>query len=266
MKRLLMTVMVAAIMAAACSGEKKSDLAQEMAARQMAKEINLLLQNGKPIEANEKLMELEKKFGHTKTYAEAKSAFLSAGLSTQSPKVALTGKKLIELENTVVGFRKSTGRWPAPGEVKKPVDAWHNETYFLLGKPHNSYDLLLVSAGADGKPGSGDELIVVWLEKGTEKAKRLQAKQQGDKKEKQTTGVKVEKKASGAPSLAGNVKKKAAVITLDELRKMETAAGVPETEIMSLEQLSAAGEASRKAGQPSSEEAVLSLEEIKQQF
>jgi len=240
----------------ACSDSgKKSDLAQELAAKQLVLEVKLLVKQGKIEEAGKAMARLEKEFGHTKTYTEEKVGLMRQGIAPQDQRFSITGKRLVELENALLSFRAESGEWPAPGQIHKPLDGWNNETYWIPGTPRTSYDLLVVSAGPDGKPGSGDELMIVWAEEdlGGYKDKKT-GKMVG--KTKKTRKKKKRKKKKEAPR----------VMTLDELRASEKAAGTPLEDIVSLEQLAAIGEKSKKAGQPRKGEMVMSLDEIREKL
>ncbi|VAX16278.1 hypothetical protein MNBD_NITROSPINAE03-711, partial [hydrothermal vent metagenome] len=68
----------ALLTAGACSKEKTTDLAQEMAAQKEIMEIKLLIKDGKNELADKKLVQLKERFGHTKTYEEAKQNLLNA--------------------------------------------------------------------------------------------------------------------------------------------------------------------------------------------
>lgn len=158
-------LLAAALMLAGCEDKKpKSDLAQEMGAQKLIYEIDNLTSQGDYDGAREVLKNLQAQFVHTQTFINQKRRLESIGVSNESPDQSLTAARLIELENIVLAFRAENGRWPDPGEVKRPLDAWNNETYWMEGGPRNSYDLLVMSAGEDGQPGSGDELMVVYVE------------------------------------------------------------------------------------------------------
>lgn len=234
--------------AGACSKEKTTDLAQEMAAQKEIMEIKLLIKDGKNELADKKLVELKERFGHTKTYAEAKQNLLDAVLSTGSQKLAITGKRLIKLENLVLGYRKETGEWPAPGAIAKPLDAWDNELYWVVAGPGKSYDLLIISSGKDGEPGTGDDLIAVWV------APKL------DKKKS-----KAGRKGKGSESDSKKKLKKSAsvVMTIEDLMSLESKSGADADMGKTLKQFKKAGKASEKSGQPRQGETIMSLEEIK---
>jgi len=122
MKHAAIALLLFVLFPAACAEEKKTDLALEMGAQRVVKEIELLVKQGKTEQANAQLAELEQKYGHTKTYEESKPRLINKGLSTASPEIALTSKGLIELENTVLSFRKQTGVWPEPAATdRRPV-------------------------------------------------------------------------------------------------------------------------------------------------
>jgi len=233
----------------ACQKEKTTDLAQEMAAQKEIMEIKLLIKEGNDELADKKLVKLEERFGHTKTYIEAKQSLLNAGLTTDSPEIALTGKKLFELENLVLDYRKETGEWPAPGMIAKPLDAWDNELYWIVATPDKSYDLLIISSGKDGDPGTEDELIVVWVAPKLEKKKSSKADPKG--------------KGGGSDSKKKLEESEMVVMTLDDLLKMEEKPGAPADRDMTLKQFKTAGNKSKKAGQPRRGETIMTLEEIK---
>ncbi|VAX19732.1 hypothetical protein MNBD_NITROSPINAE02-62 [hydrothermal vent metagenome] len=261
MKKLkLPLIMICVFFLIGCSGsEKKTDLAQELAAKQMVAEVKLLIKQGKPKKAALLAMKLEKKYGHTKIFTEAKAQFLRKGVSAKDQTLALTSTRLIELENALLAFRRETGDWPAPGQIFKPLDAWNNELYWVIGEPENSYDILVVSPGPDGQPGSGDEIMVVWTEEDI-----------GGYKDKKSGKIVGKRKKSGKQKDASAKKKKKRsapeVVTLDDLLKEERAHGVPNDKMMSLGQLNRAADRSKSAGQPKKGEIVLSLDEIKEKF
>lgn len=235
----------------ACSGgEPKTDLPQEMAARQAVADIKTLVKRGKMDEAQKAVAELKEKYGHTKTYAENRADLLREGLSAENQEIALTGKRLIELENSLVALYRETGEWPAPGRIYKPLDAWGNQTYWITGTARTNYDLVVVSSGPDGEPGSGDELMVVWAEEDLGGYKDKRTGQMVGKTEK---SKKKKRKKAGAGR----------VMTLGELNALEKEAGTRPEELLSLDELAEMGEKSRKAGQPRKNEMVLSLDEIK---
>lgn len=246
---LALLAMFALFTAGGCAKEKTTDLAQEMAARKMVMEVKLLMKEGRDKQASEKLIELEKRFGHTKSYTEAKQSLYTTGLSVESPEIALTGIRLIDLENLILSYKKETGKWPAPGMIAKPLDAWDNELYWIVAAPGKSYDLLIISAGPDFKPGTGDELIVVWVKRESEKKKK--------------TGPDKKGKGAGAGSKKKPGEKKSMVMTLEDLLRLEKESGVPVDRDLTLKQFQKAGEASKKAGQPRRGETLMSLEEIK---
>lgn len=247
------------IMIGCSESEKKTDIAQELAAKKMVAEIKLLIKQGKTKKAIKAALALEEKYGHTKIYAAEKSQFLRKGISAQDQTVALTSTRIIELENALLSFRRETGDWPDPGQIYKPLDAWNNELYWIVGEPENSYDILVVSAGPDGQHGSGDELMVVWTEEDI-----------GGYKDKQTGKVvgkkKKSKKKKDAKAKKKKKKRSPKVISLNDLIKDEKANGTPSDKMMSLDQLNSAADRSRKAGQPKQGEMVLSLDEIKEKF
>ncbi len=243
-----------------CSGsEKKTDIAQELAAKKMVAEVKLLIKQGKSKKAALLALKLEDKYGHTKIFAEAKAQFMRKGVSGKDQNIVLTSTRLIELENALLAFRRETGDWPTPGQIFKPLDAWNNELYWIVGEPENSYDMLVVSGGADGSPGTGDEIMVVWTEEDIggykdKKSGKIVGKRKKSKKKKDAAAKR--KKKKNAPK----------VMTLDDLRKEERAHGVPDDKMISLDQLNAAADRSKRGGQPKKGEMVLSLDEIKEKF
>lgn len=250
--RLILALLAASalFMAGGCAKEKTTDLAQEMAAQKEVMKIKTLFEEGKYGLVNKKLIELEKRFGHTQTYAEAKKGLLGAGFSTESQQVAFTGKRMMELENLMLSYRKETGEWPDPGMIAKPLDAWDNELYWIVAEPGKSYELLIISSGLDGKAGTGDELIVVWIKR-SHKNKQLK---------------KGEEKGEGTLSKKKLNKSKSVVMTIDDLLILASESGESADRSMTLKQLQTAGEVSKKAGQPRRGETIMSLEEIKTKF
>ncbi|MGK7346377.1 MAG: hypothetical protein ACNS63_11290 [Candidatus Nitrospinota bacterium M3_3B_026] len=251
MKNRTVFFLAVSLLLAACSGgEPKTDLPQEMAAQQAVADIKLLVKRGKMDEAQKAMAQLEKKYGHTKTYSENKADLLREGLASENQDIVLTGKRLIELENSLIAFYRESGEWPAPGQIYKPLDAWGNETYWIIGTERTNYDLVVVSSGADGKPGSGDELMVVWAE---EDLSGYKDKRTGKMVGKTRKSKKKKQKKTGAEQ----------VMTLGELNALEKESGTRPEELLSLDELAAMGEKSRKAGQPRKNEMVLSLDEIR---
>ncbi len=249
MRQILVLLAVFALFTVgACSKEKTTDLAQEVAAQKEIVEIKLLIKDGKNELADKKLAQLKERFGHTKTYEEARQNLLSAGLSSGSRKLAVTGKRLIKLENLLLDYRKETGEWPAPGAIAKPLDAWDNELYWIVAGPGKNYDLLIISSGKDGDPGTGDDLIAVWVAPELDKKKS-----------------KADRKGKGAESDSKKKLEESAsvVMTIEDLMNLESEAGAPNDRDMTLKQFKTAGKASKKSGQRRQGETIMSLEEIK---
>jgi hypothetical protein len=244
---LALLALSALIAVGGCSKGKSSDLAQEMAVQKEIKEVKALIKQDKNKEASKKLAKIEKRFGHTKSFAKAKQRLIDAGFTTESEKIAFTGTKMMELENRLVSYKKDTGQWPAPGMIAKPLDAWDNELYWIVATPEKTYDLLIISAGSDGDPGSGDELIVIWI------------------KNKPKSG-------KGAKGGEGHLSKKklhktnVSIMSVDDLVKMANESGEPEDKSAMLKQFQTEGEASKNAGQPRRRETIMSLDEIKTKF
>jgi len=251
---------------AGCSEEKETDLAMEMGAQKAIHEIDILINQGKIDEATAKLKELETNYGHTKNYAQAKGRLLNAGISTQSPETVFTSKSLIELENTVLAFYKQAKRWPDPGQVRKPLDAWDNETYWVLGGKNSSYDAIFVSAGPDGIPGSGDEVIVVYVIPGSAKDAKKEKRKEAQEGKDTMADTKSTKGKAGVDIKAKKKARTIKVMTLDDLKSMEKSADTPPEDMISLKDLASAGEASKKAGQPRQGETIMSLEELKEKL
>ncbi len=249
-----------------CSEEKKTDLAMEMGAQKAIHEIDILINQGKVDEATAKLKELETNYGHTKNYAQAKGRLLNAGLSTQSPETVFTSKSLIELENTVLAFYKQAKKWPDPGQVRKPLDAWDNETYWIIGGKKSSYDAIFVSAGPDGVPGSGDEVIIVYVIPGSAKDTAKEKRKRAQEGKDVTADVKSAQGKTGVNIKAKKAARKIKVMTLEDLKSLEKSAGTPPEDMISLKDLASAAETSRKAGQPKQGETIMSLEELKEKL
>lgn len=245
-------IVIAAVSLGCSSEEKKSDLPQEMAAKKLIMEIKLLMKQNNNEEAAKQMARLEKEFGHTRTYEEEKAGLYRQGLSPENQDISLTGKRLVEMENALIAFRNETGEWPAPGQIHKPLDAWGNEVYWILGSVRTTYDIVVVSAGPDGKPGSGDELMLVWAEEDLGGYKDKRTGKMVGKTRKTKKSEKAEAKAD-----------KQKVVTLEELKESELSAGTKPEDIVSLEDLAQVGERSRKAGQPRKGEMVMSLDEIR---
>lgn len=242
--KLTWIVLLTLFTAIGCSKEKSSDLAQEMAAQRAVLAIRLLIKVRNTEKAREGLVKLEERFGHTKTFAKVINELSRMELASSSPETSLTGVRLIELQKTLLGYRKERGEWPDPGVIAKPLDAWDNELYWIVAEPYKDYDLLIVSAGADGEPGTGDELLVIWV-----------APELEEEMKKSKTGHK------GKNITSKN--KNTVVMTLDDLMTLEEESGSPSDRSMTLKQFKTSGEASKKAGQPRRGETIMSLEEIK---
>lgn len=252
---------LALFMGSACeekAPEKQSDLAQEMAARQEIKAIKTLLVNDKMADARSRFDIAKARFGHTALWKQENGDNMLAegGKLSETEKASASGAALIKLQNLVIGFRKETGTWPAPGQIRRPADAWNNDTYWVVGTPNDSYDLLLVSSGPDGKPGSGDELIVVWTEEDI-----------GGYKDKQTGAIvgkrnKTRNPVGGKTGREVKEGKASQVMSIDDLSKIDDAAGFPPEQSVDLDELQASGRAHEQVSQPREGEMVLSIDEI----
>ncbi len=249
--------------AGACEKEAPppaTDLAMEMGAKKEVEELKALWRAGKSAEALARFAVADKKYGHTKIFAAAKEELkMSPGERDAMERASMTGKALVKLQNLVLSFRRETGSWPAPGQVLRPADGWNHETYWVPGDANSSYDLLIVSPGADGKPGSGDELIIVWTEEdiGGYKDKRT-GKMVGKTKKsrKPVGGEKGNDVAEG---------KTTEVMTIEQLTSMDKEAGFSAEQTVDLGALKSMGDAHAAAGQPRGDDAmVLSISELEQ--
>ncbi len=243
-------VMLSMFCFSGCSGDdNKTDLPQELAAKKMLDKISILAKQNRLAEANEIAITFEKKFGHTKIYAEAKVGLMQKGVYGKDYKNAVTGQAIIEIENRVLKFFKDMGRWPRPSEIKATVDAWGRALYWVAGDETKNYDMLFISSGPDGIRGTGDELIIVWSEEDL-----------GGYKDKRTGKMvgQTHKAKKGKTTAGGGTP---AVITLDELAKQELAAGVPEDSVTTLEALRKNDPMHRGDG-----EVIMSLGEIKEKL
>ncbi|MBF0170517.1 MAG: hypothetical protein HQK87_05440 [Nitrospinae bacterium] len=266
MKRIVTASALAALtlFGAACEKEAppppKTDLAQEMGAKKEVEELKALWRAGKTAEALSRFEVADKKYGHTKTFAAAKAELkMSPGERDALERAEATAKALVQLENRVLAFRKETGSWPAPGQVSAPKDGWNHDTYWVAGDANSSYDLLIVSAGADGAPGSGDELIIVWTEEDI-----------GGYKDKQSGKLVGKTKKSRKPVGGANGKevaegKSTEVMTIEELTAIDKEAGFAPEQSVDVATLKAMGESHAQAAQPSGDDAmVLSITELEQ--
>ena len=202
-------------------------------------------------EASALFVEFESRYGHTKTYLESVTKLKNLGVSKENPGEAYTAQKLIELENALFLFKAQTGDWPEFGQIRKPLDAWNNETYWVFGSEKASYDMLILSSGPDSRPGSGDELMIV-----------LTRKKPGSDGKKDPDNAKPDSKQG--KSRVNSTEHR--VMSLDELKKLEAESGTPSEHMISLDTLATAGKLGKKAGQPKEGETVLSLEELKSKF
>ncbi len=246
-----------AITFTACSGGGggATDLPTEMAAQKAIKEVILLYKQGKTDEALKRMDLINSKYGHTASYAESKAKFMHMGLagSVDDAGFSLTAISLIKLQNAVIAFRRQTGKWPAPGQIKKPLDAWGRECYWVVGNAKQSFDILIVSGGPDMIPGTGDEVIVVWTQDDV-----------GGYTDK-TTGKKigkVKKKRRPVKGKEVNEGHASQAMSVADMMKQDKEAGYEEHETISLNSLESIGNQSLKAGQPRSGEMVLTLDEI----
>jgi len=239
-----------ALMLAGCEDKKpKSDLAQEMGAQKMIYEIDNLTSQGDYDGARAILKDLQARFGHTQTFINQKRRLENIGVSNDSPDQSLTAARLIELENIVLAFRAENGRWPDPGEVKRPLDAWNNETYWMEGGLQNSYDLLLMSAGADGQPGSGDELMIVYVDDHEGATRRNVANDAN-------LGAAAQSRARSGGESGGS-----RLMSVEQLRALEGGKAHAEEKTVTLDELKAAAQPSGQAG----DEKVVTLDELKDQ-
>lgn len=248
---MLAVIVVGLVSCTGSSNEPKTDLAKEMGARKLLKEAVALVRQNKIKEASAVAKKLETEFAMTKAYQEGKVNLARMGLSDGDDMgTSVTATRLVELQNSLLSFKKETGEWPGKGQMKAHVDAWNNDLYWAFGDKKNNYDLLIVSSGLDGVPGTGDELMIVWSEK---KMDGRKDKGTGDIVGGDDIVAKKGITKGGAPE----------VMTLDELLTSEMSSGTQKENLLSLQDLSKAAEGSKSSGVQGDGEMVLSLDEIK---
>ncbi len=238
-------------------GGGNSDLPKEMAAKTNISQIKLLMGQKKIKEAKKLMIETKLLYGHTKTFTEAEGTLATMGLSGDiaTQNTSLAAKALIDLQNQLLTYFRSNGRWPGTGEVKRPVDPWGNEPYWIVGTPKVSYDLLIVSSGPDGVEGSGDEPMIVWTQEDVggykdKKTGKLVGKQKKDRK-----ALKPKKVTKGHTS---------EVMTLDDLKKMDKEAGYKDSETADIDLLK--NMAPEKSRNSNDGEVTMSIEELSKQL
>lgn len=234
-------------------GGGDTDLPKEMAAKTQISQIKVLMSQNKVKEAKKLMLETKFLYGQTKTYAEAVGELATMGLSGDiaTQNTSLAAKALIDLQNQLLAYFRSNGRWPGTGEVKRPVDPWGNEPYWIVGTPKVSYDLLIVSPGPDGIDGTGDEPMIVWTQEDVggykdKKTGKLVGKQKKDRKVLKSKEV--------------NKGHTSEVMTLADLKKMDKKAGYKDNETANVDLLK--NMAPQKSKNKDDGEVTMSIEEL----
>ncbi len=144
-----------------CANKEEKQKQKEEEAKKLLLKGRQLVTIGKQFEGFEIYQKIAEEYPDTKVAADIIAAMEAKGYSISNFRVSYTAQKLIQFENRVIEFIRDNGRYPRPGEIRAPIDAWGNPVVFVLREKSPTHDFLIMSKGKDQLPNTSDDSVVV---------------------------------------------------------------------------------------------------------
>ncbi len=252
-----------AMMIAGCSEKKEeTNLAMEIAAKQLGKKAEALEKAGRHSEADEIYKELKTKYGETKYYGEISASLEKSGISIEDSLSSKTSKEMFMLQNLIIEVKRTKGEYPEGHAINIPKDIWGNRLVYKITPESDKYEFYVMSLGPDQRDGTDDDLYLIHKGEKGEKPKKPD--------EKEAEKVDRRRWASGDASdaeLEEGIKQSGGFMKMDDFTKMAdkvSASSGRDEKKMSLKELESEAGSKREKRRGGGEK-VISLEELLQQ-
>lgn len=144
-------------------GKSKSQMVDELAARNLAARAANMNLNGREMEAVELYKEIAAKYPNTEIFAKLKDELFQKGISIEDPNLSKTSQSMFKAQRMVISFEGRKGFYPSLSAIKIPADAWGSTLVLKISKDENdTYEFVIVSKGPDRALDTGDDLFLLY--------------------------------------------------------------------------------------------------------
>jgi hypothetical protein len=144
-------------------GKSKSQMVDELAARNLASRAANMDLNARKMEAAELYKEIAAKYPHTEIFAKLKDELFQKGISIEDPNFSKTSQSMFKAQRRVISFKQRKGFYPSLSAIKIPPDAWGSTLVLKISKDENdTYEFVIVSKGPDYALDTDDDLFLLY--------------------------------------------------------------------------------------------------------